>query len=292
MFLFMYISGWLSGTKATTSFQWIKGRAERLLIPDLIWTLIAIVIEQKTINIGYIFSSIFLEPIWWYLPVLFICDFTLFFCDRFSAKYRTVIYMVICFAFNLVYVCPVEICTMIKMTAIYLPFYGAGVFVKRKNITINKFANTVACCLYPVSMLLYSYKDHAVPIGYFKMIFDFMNFSELISSKLIILLDRGGLVLYNHYIVAPLGCIFFWNLFRWISRNKIFEKALSIMGRYSLQLYILAGYFTVTIDGNMLGSEVISVASGVAGALIVGCLIGKSDVMNRLLFGQKRILKA
>ena len=281
MFLFIGISGYLIAHKKNDS-KWLKKRFFRLIVPFVIWSCIII----YYFKLGSYFFM-FTNPVLWYLVVLFCCDLLLCATNVLHKK-KIVINIILIIIINLYCVTfPEHTCKTVKMLAIYYPFYFAGWTINRYKININFekiYTKSSFAILYPASMIIYGLKDRNEASQYVYEIINFLGFDNWADHARLIFLGNGGMI-YNHLVVAPLGCVFAYLLCKMFIRFKIVRNVLSFVGKYTLQIYVLSCFFVVYEFSNIILNECMSILLGVAVPLIIGIIINKNKMLNKWLFG-------
>ena len=137
--------------------KWLYGRAIRLLVPWIIWTIIFCTIRHEGWY-GYIYYM-FVEPAVWFLPCLFLCNAYLAImncfkkCKAFAVILLYFIISVIGIGLNL---------RIFIDFMIFLPFYMLGLVYRVKISCMLKtmWKNTIMICctvLYPLSMVVYTF---------------------------------------------------------------------------------------------------------------------------------------
>ena len=291
MFLFMYISGWLIEHREN-NFLWLWQRVQRLIVPFFLWSIIFQLYFIGTIGMQDIIRF-FLSPGLWYLLVLFLCDCLLTLCVFFNNKnpfLRNHSYIVAVILFMGIYVyiymqSVSGIADTIKMLAIYFPFYYAGYYIARNGIQISNRYIYCIMALYPFVMLFYGYKDRSAQADLLQSVFSFFSIDAHIVDKILaVFLGTGG-ALYNHFIVGICGCVFFWQVIRFLSRIPYVKDVLLLMGAYSLQIYIMSSFFMSPISEHVYVNGIFSFVFGIMGPIYIGKLINHSKFFNRILFG-------
>lgn len=273
MFLYIYVSGYLIAEK-NHDFQWIIKRFFRIIIPYTIWTIIFYLIYTHPYSFTGFLHDLFLEPYFWFLPVLFLCDFLLFLSERIKNIYLSFIFFI--FLLNILYVIHIfDGNETLKMLTIYFPFYCAAIFIRKKDIHVNKILTIALAVLYIISMFFYSYKDHSSQINFINTYLN-INKTGLLNTFF---------VFYNHYFVAPLGCFVFWNLFKYLRNITFIDKVFSYFGKYTLQIYILENFFFINIFSNYYLNSFIVFALIIFCSIFFSVIISKSKKLNQLLFG-------
>ena len=286
MFLFIFISGFLIGNKEHNS-KWLWHRFKRIIIPYLIWTTFSFFWDYKNLSVKKYFSTVFLHPAYWYLLVLFLCDCFLFLIKLISKNTVTEIIFSVLFIllFNIFTILHIgDEVESIKMLAIYFPYYFAGYFAKKHELKMPHLLFYFALVLYPLSMILYDYGNSAHLINCINSLLNNLNLQDGLRNNIIKISDKLIFPLYNHYLVAALGCMFWWFIFGKIAKIKI-VTFFSFLGKYTLQMYLLAGYFFHNYFANRLLNECFLCIISIILVLIISKIIEKNKVLNRILFG-------
>lgn len=288
MFLFMFLGGYLIALKKH-DFNWLTHRAKRLLIPYFIWSIIIILFQNKKISTNTITILIF-EPVIWYLIVLFLCDLLLFICCNIEmkvSKLKIDIFIGLFFILilNILYVLKIHGgFRTLNMLAIYFPYYFAGYFFRTREIHIKKIPTILVLFLYPLSMLFFGYIDHSKEITLFTNFLNLFNFTIEKQELFLRIFASIIIPIYNHYIVPPLGCCFFISIFKFISL-KTNITFLSFIGKYTMQLYIMAYFFFFTPFTNTVANEIFASVISIIIVILISLIIEKFKKLNLILFG-------
>ncbi len=286
MFLFIFISGFLIGHKEHNN-KWLWKRFKRIIIPYLIWTTFSFFWDYKNISVKKYFTTIFLQPAYWYLIDLFLCDCFLFLINLISKNTVSEI------IFSLLIVVLLNGLTVfhigdevhsIKMLAIYFPYYFAGYFAKKHEIKMPNLLMYIALVLYPLSMILYDYGNSEHLINCINPLLNSFNIQDSLRNTIFKISDKIIFPLYNHYLVATLGCMFWWFIFGKIAKTKI-VTFFSFLGKYTLQMYLIAGYFFYEFFSNRLLNECFLCVFSIILVLLISKLIEKNKTLNKILFG-------
>lgn len=288
--LMIFIGGYLTGHKASgkIDFSWLKRQAYRLMLPYAIWTIIELVRRQSPIE-EYP-SALLWKPIYWFLINHFVCAFVIFLSLRFAKRKYGVRFslnaMILYCLFIGLYAVYRDNNTVVKNMVMFFPFYISGIYIYIYMRDIRNIRNYpyISLLLYPLSMLLYRYKqmDIFVPIVAEKLPFE-------APYKII----KAAMLFYNHYIVAPLGIMFMWCVIRLLFRTDFpqtkLRAALEYLGTHSLEIYVMHSMFFVCFTRNAFLNSAFSVATGTITPLLISRLIQKSAFLNRCLFGHESI---
>lgn len=186
---------------------------------------------------------------------------------------------------NLLSLYPQYVCDAVKAVAIYFPFYYVGWYARRYNLTLSWSIMKISVVCYLISMVFYGYKDRSIQSGYIMDIISILdvapNIINMIGKSFIGVLG----VLYNHFFVAPLGAVFGWWLVKQLEKIFFIEHILSSLGKYTLPIYIMSGFFQITVFDNIMTKMAISFILGLVGPIFIGCIIEKKPKLNRILFG-------
>lgn len=266
MFLFIFISGYLvEFVNHTINFMWIKQRCIRLILPYSIWTLIFYLLHGNRVSFfGYFMELI--APSFWFLIILFLCDgmyyiITNIFVSLKSRLYTSIVLVVFIMMIWWSTKNIIVSTDILHMYSIYLPFYFLGVFsavYQDKMVNFIRRFGIILCLLYPLAMFLYTYQNHDFFIS-------FVN--EEILNKCGYYFSRNILntisVMYNHFVVAPLGMVFWGMMIYKIYQLKFVNIYFSYIGKYTLGIYILGGLFFFRYTGIVVYDLIISTILGI-----------------------------
>ncbi len=290
MFLFLGVSGYLSGLSRVTGFLWIKKRFIRLMLPLVAWAILTTLISGR-VSIFAIIEKTFIMPEYWYLLVLFIYD-VIYYCTSTLEKGKLVIIILPFVIFLGLY--KVYPCESLRQTLLYYSFFWGGVILaKRKSIRsiLNRY-KWGALVLFPLSMLLYSWKDYSHVEGIMRSLLETMSVSPSLIKSIIHFCESYGFRVYNHYVVSPLGCAFFICigsiLCHVATRCSMNPDTICYVGRNTIYIYILHKYlldFGMRLYNSILLNTIVAIAICLAGSYI----IKKVYIVDGVLFGGFRI---
>ena len=291
MFLFIFISGYLVpfiGSNVT--FHWVKKRFIRLMVPYIVWTAIFGFVSAKKFTLYNYFMAL-IEPSFWFLIVLFLCDISYWFINKITqGKWLLYMAVVLSLLANIIYLITKNLITssnILHMYAIYLPFYFWGVFscIYKNNLlkTFNSYSYFLIL-LYPASMTIYTYENH-----------DFFNntvnwfLKNFTGNVLPVNVLNTISVLYNHFFVAPLGVLFFgWAVYK-IYKYKFLRNKFGYIGRYTLIIYITEGFFFADYTGVLSLDILLSIILGTIMPIFIDKLSMKiSPNLHYVLLGSKK----
>lgn len=279
--LFIFIGGWLDGLKGIKNLDihWLKKKTLRLLVPYIIWTCFKWIITNPETGI---IDSIFVKPLYWYLINAYFCTLVVFIAGRFKKFYFATgfVYALI----TVTYMLTGDNNLVIKNMVMFFPFYLLGFYIvinkeQLKKRNMFKYLLNGSVFLYPLSMIFYSYKQYDVYVSYIK------NFLHIQTGSKII---KAVLLFYNHYIVALLGICFVWVLVSCIVKYelfKIFQKVMSFLGLYTMQIYLLHDLFFVNYFSSRSLNSIISFVFSIGIVLVISVLVAKCKKINKILFG-------
>lgn len=241
-------------------------------------------------SIGIFIYSFFFRTILVVSNYPFLCDIIVFSLERLiKVKKRFIAAGFFVFiGLNISYVCMGETVQRIetfKMLAIYFPFYFMGYIIRKYNVNIKNWIRVLCMVAYPISMIFYQFKNHDRQMMISKRVFEQIGLADNTIEHIVSLLNPTGFVLYNHFVVGTLGCIFFFNIARCLSRTKMISKIFALLGNYTLQIYLLSGFFTVEMFRSSLLDLIASLLLGIVLPITIGMIIEKNRRIERLLFG-------
>lgn len=279
--LFIFIGGWLDGLKGINNLDinWLKKKTFRLLVPYIIWTCFKWIITSPKTGIV---DSLFVKPLYWYLINAYVCVLVIFIASRFKNFYFVTAFVYISIA--IIYILTGGNNLVNKNLVMFFPFYILGFYIvgnkeQLAKRNIFKYLLNGSVVLYPLSMIFYSYKQYDVYVAYIKKFLHIQTGSKII---------KAALLFYNHYIVALLGIGFIWVLVSCIvkyERFKIFQKVMSFLGLYTMQIYLLHDLFFVNCFSSRLLNSIISFVFSIGIVLVISVLVAKCKKLNKILFG-------
>ena len=234
----------------------------------------------------------------WYLKVLFLCDIVLCITRNLKYKLRKLmtddkkidlyIFIFIFLLFNFVaYRAQNSICDAIKMLVIYYPFYFSGWYAARYKIKMKDMIYKASVIIYPISMIFYGYKEgRAEKFLVFKKALLEVGISSVNIQKIEHLYLGALGKIYTHFVVAPIGCIFAWWGIEQICKIDFVKKITSVIGFYSMQVYLMSGYLQFKYTNIYYYDEVISLVLGLVIPVIAGKIIEKHNFISGMLFGK------
>ena len=275
MFLFMLLSGYLIAHKEPT-LSFIKHRFFRLIVPLLIWSSLFSLIIHGELTFPIVISF-FTYPMLWYLAVLFYCDILFTMSSYFKQKYTLSLFFVVLLQVLVLFI--PQIPEGFKMTAIYFPFYIAGIAIYEYHKRLKELSLYILAVIYPISMLLFSFKGGRISAAEkLSSVFQAWHLSPYFIGSFQHVYLSPVFILYNHYVVAPLGCAFWYVCIKYISKIVPFQFLLKFIGKFTLQIYILSNIFFLH---DILTSTLLGVLLPVA----IGCIINRVPRLSRILFG-------
>ena len=272
-----------------------KKRCTRLLVPFSIWGIFTLFFYNEIIYIND-FAKLFTEPVLWYLTVLYMCDIVLVCSDKISSfmakkwiNYKIctiIVFLVFFLASNIVCVLGFDEYHF-KMLTIYYPFYFAGQYFYKFPIEISLNKYIFIAAWYPLSMLFYGFKDRSDEGETLGSLLSFVGVDTTFIEWIMNNFNGIGGVMYNHFIIAPLGCVFIYLVSLVIMRVDSLKNLFIYIGRYTLQIYILAAFFQKAYTGNIIIDLGLSLFLGITISIVIGIFISRFHLLNSLLFGSR-----
>lgn len=251
--LFMTISGFLTGGgKNIHDFIWLKRRAQRLLLPYIIWSIVFCTIRFDGLY-GYVYN-VFVEPAIWFLPCLFLCNTYLVFLNYIKSQ-KVVKAIIIYFIVSIIGI--ILNIRIMKDFTIFLPFYMLG-YVYKNNITdvLNDKHKCIilSCCtvLYPISMFVYTFgtNEASERANIMAERFEFGN--QLIF--------KAGFWFNSRFIIACLGMGMCIAIFKILYKYCVVVlKPFAFIGEHTMAIYILSGYFYFDVLNKISNSFIVFV---------------------------------
>ena len=286
MFLFIFVSAYLVRlVKHEINFLWLKKRFFRLMIPYIVWTAILLCIENKFSLYNY--WMLVIKPSFSFLIVLFLYDATYYILNMITKNFDRQIKIILIYIVFIMFIWfisrnIIENSEILHLYSIYLPEYFAGIFAftfKEKLIyMIRKYKYIIL--LYPISMLMYTFKDHSRFVDIMQGLLSYVT-TYSISSNIFNIMS----VLYNHYLVAPLGMIF-WGVILWkLYKLNILGKNFSIIGKYTLSIYLISGFFNHHYVNCFEIDILISILMGLLLPIIFDFIMKKIPKIHYIFFG-------
>lgn len=287
MFLFIFVSAYLVKLVGhEINILWLKKRFFRLMIPYIVWTALLLVIRNNFSLYNYLGELI--KPSCWFLIILFLYDATYYLLNiitnNINKQMKIIVLYIICIIFiwfiskNLI-----KNTEILHLYSIYLFEYFAGIFAytfKDKLLNIIKKYQYIIILLYPISMIVYTYKDHSVFISTIQWIILDVSIYD-ISNNFLSMMS----VVYNHYIVAPLG-LMFWGLVVWyFYKLGILGNKFSLVGKYTLSIYLMSSIFNFHYLNIKNLDILISIFLGIFLPIIFEYIIKKFPKIHYILFG-------
>lgn len=274
------LSGWLYGLRGFDNIngQWCWKRTGRLLIPYFIWTCLKVLIGSSEY---ILLDSLFIRPLYWFLINLYISIMLVAIAGKFLK--RKVYSLLFYFWFIIAYIYFKDNNLVIKNVVMFFPFYFLGFCAAEyKNSSLGQWVHNhlkFSLILYPLAMLFFSYKDYDRYIGIIKSVFHMTGGDSIL---------KAGLLFYNHYVVAVLGICFVWYIVSIIINLRFLQvlcKGLMILGKYSLQIYILHDFFFFTYFDMSLLNSFVSFGLSICLPVLIGWIIHKCSKLDKILFG-------
>lgn len=298
MFCFMAVSGYIVGIRnSECNWSWLLSRARRLLLPFAIWTFIKLFSTGSLSFTAYVLA-LTIEPILWYLLVQFI--FEAIYAT--SQKFKNELYVI---AISGVFIFLIYLlggkCTTLQNLILFYPFYWIGLYMGKYHESIAakfkefKWLSYIVwggVIAYPFAMILYSYHDYTrLSPGIYNFLSS-MQLSQGSISTAIRFWEKVGYRVYNHFIVSPLGCLFYTCVSSIICRTgflRYLKQFLCYLGRNTIYIYILHGFFYPILN-NSTGSG-ISIWIYAFLLILLSCIIAeivhRLPIADSILFGAK-----
>ena len=279
MALFFAISGYLAASKTKHNLQWIGKRAQRLLVPWMIWTTIG------TLFVGSgwqsLIEDLIIEPSLWFLPCLFLCEVCLLLLVHVK-KYPAAAFIAL---YVILAVLGIDLhIRMLENVVIFLMFYLAGYLLRKHIPAFNK--RTIGCIAI-VSVILY---------GLFMQVYTFgMDGAERFAQEIAMRFDleRGTALLKmaiwanSRYIIAFLGSVasasVVWTIYKW-GGVPYLRPVFTYLGKNTMSIYLLSGYFKVAIFNGYINFA-LSLILGIAMPCLVSWILKKFPKVSAILFG-------
>lgn len=275
--LFMVMVGYFSyGSTDSDVIKVITKKFRQLLLPGISFSILLSL--MRGFPNGFQIDSIFNS--FWFLQCAFICcaiySITCYVTPKKFINYGLIISLIIAF------------CIIYKNVFRLYPAFLTGVLVSKYQKTFEKNYNPICVCSFVafIIMLIFLSADFFGP----------QNFSSF--KKLII----TGFHLIYRIAIGSIASVFFFTLaykYRFVfCQNKIFNF-ISILGKYTLIIYILQTYILEMYLGSLLHLDtlnpvlfylifapLISVVV-IAISIMTAKLIGKSRIASFFLLGKK-----
>lgn len=293
MYLFFFVSGYLTGNRDELDKEWLKRRVTRLFVPYAVWTLIkfltSTVLEKSVTSFLYV---LIVSPVRWFLLILFIIEVLLYIVLKLTKKtiHQILLFIMMYVAFYAFGICLGHVGHNFKLAAIYMPFYVGGYFIRNKHIVLSKTKCLVFCGLYPLSLFFYSIENHERILAMVDDVLKRIGFNSDLYTVTFKVIEKLIIPFYNHIVVASLGCVFWWTVIRFLHKklgddNKVLQ-VISFVGRFSLQIYMLSDYFFMFSLGNDLLNVLLATFLGVVGPCIIAYFVKKRlPNLSKVLFG-------
>lgn len=287
MFLFIFISAYLVKlVDHEINFLWIKKRFFRLIIPYIVWTALLLIINNNFSLNEY--WALIIKPSYWFLIILFLYDVTYYVLNIITNKINKQMKIIVIYIIFVMFIWfisknIIKNSEILHLYSIYLPEYFIGIFAflfKDRLISIVKKYQYFIILLYPISMIIYTFKDHSVFISTMKWIISCVT-TYNISNNILNIIS----VFYNHYLVAPLGMMF-WGLILWrLYKLGILGNRFSAIGRYTLSIYVMSSFFNCHYFNIFIIDILTSIILGVFLPIIFEVIVKFFPNIHYILFG-------
>lgn len=300
MSCFMFISGFLSyKNESKIGINWLKKRALRLVVPFTVWFFIGWIIEG---NYSFFsFRQAVIEVLKspdnggsWFLWVLFLCCVCLFMSNEAGKIIKKVsalndkIIMIISMLLIIILVWIIWIASGmasilgIRLCAEYIIFFFCGYalnFSLTDKASLLLSVKKIALFSVPLYFLL-AFVWHRTKFCIYADqvygIFDKFGLDSIVAT---------GLMFVYAYILMPfIGIGFMAGVS--LAFAKKTAKLSRIIGSYTLEIYLLHGFFRNNYSGNAWIDSIISVLSGVVCSIVIAEIIEKNKVTGRIIFGR------
>lgn len=303
MKLFIFISGYLAcSSKRENNAVWLKRRARKLVVPFCVWFLIMYFVKAE------ISVSSFTDRVRrvicspddggsWFLWVLFLlccCLFCVVEIYNVSGKFvlknselcrmglsiaaETAIVFIIWFLSGMGSVLGIRLCVE------YILFFMVGFFVRFAENHVDEIKTKLTKIEYLCLILFPAAAFFWHRTKFFIYADELYRKGEVygISINMIKII----LIAYAYLLVPFLGIGFNFAIARILPQTA--KVLIGKIGIYSMEIYILHGFFRKRYTGNIMLDSLLSVILGVFLSMLIGILIEKSRILGSLLFGRER----
>lgn len=235
--LFMVLSGYFFSSSLKLTFvSLIIKKVRQLILPIFSWTIFIEIMcsignayNGKNIAMSEFLKNLFLnlDSSFWFLKSLFFCYIlTYIFIKLIKVEWLA--------CFGALLLCSLN--PNVFQLGFMLPFFFIGIFIRKYFPVIEKHNMLILICsflVFAVMQLLWK-GEYMI---YFCKIPTIYDFNAVSYSQ------RMGVAVVR-FIIGSTGSVFFVLLFRYIYYNfKINSIQLSILGQYTLGIYIVQSYF-------------------------------------------------
>lgn len=254
--LFMFISGFVTYKRdRELDLEWLKKRFWGLVLPFITWILLPFMFNREWQ--GGLFTyckNIFFHPdyAYWFLWALFLLCLVNFFSNiiskRLNVSHGEIITIVMLIIIRILNPRVLGIPFLFR----YSIFYFGGYYINKYRYCIRKYIIVSSWICGIVWIFTVRYWRF---LGDYPFILSLKKIVTLIvsdGSLLYKLLYKGSLYIYN--LIIPFGGIALIFAIVYLAdkliNNSYFEHALTYLGRHTLEIYILHGYFLGIISFN------------------------------------------
>lgn len=295
MQLLFLVSGFLTGRTddEKIDFSWLKKRTFRLLVPYTVWTVIASVISGKA---GQIAAFLFLSPVYWFLPCLWIYNLVWFLSRRPKSKALRLFVLLFFFALSFLYVVAArghDVFLKWYLFRFYWYFY-LGIYLYRNAGKLNEFLQKRLCdVLLALCLVLYIAGLNFVSLGFEDAFCDSICQRLGIDGGIFRLAVRAMIYVYNYHLINFFGIagIFFivHKTAAFCERRQLgvplLFKFLSVCGIYSIEIYFVHSLLIKSYFGNYYLDFALGLAASVSVSVALGFFSKKFPPLRRILFG-------
>lgn len=305
--LFFFISGYLTGHKDTT-IDWLIHRGARLVIPFLIWIPLGYFIGggRSIRSLIEIFKRVFKDPSdggLWFLMVLFWCCVVWFIIDNinkrmikliFSSNRRlsniklimaeaALVLFEIIILLLMWYLTGFTTVLGLRLCCKEIVFFLAGVYLNRcigvckeKKVFSWKYWKYVFIIGFPCMVIFWDRTQFTIFHNYLMTYFIDNSFMRIMVS---------AIEAVYFYLVSFVGIGFIWYIVK-VTHLWHAERLLKLVGKYTMEIYILHLYFFTDMSKNYLVNTLISLVLGVFGSLVIAVVAEKQKNIAKILFGR------
>lgn len=280
--LFIFLSGYVINVEGGVQKYSLIKRYYRLLIPWLTWTCIG---KLVSLDFRIDIQQIFISPPYWFLINNFLSFLLLFLAVKIVTPTKINLLFLYLFVGVLYFFQKSELLYSILR---FFPFYVSGIYVRRlkvkkENIYENlKKLTRVCVLLYPFTFVfMFRYEDSfTVHLSTLVKSFDMKNITIMASMLLIRI---------SSYWIMPIFAIgAFYNIALLIAKKDNLSK-LSLLGKYTLQIYVMHGFFLWNYVDNTILSFFIQFILALFIPIIFALAISKIKILDKILFGNIEI---
>ena len=235
--LFMVLSGYFFSSSLKLSFvSLIIKKVRQLIVPILSWAIfielmysIGKVYNGKDIVISEFSKNTFVNAdlSFWFLKSLFFCYILAYIFIK-LIKFEWLAY------FGALLLCSLN--PNVFQLGFMLPFFFIGIFIKKYFPAIEKYNKLILICSFLVFAIMQLFWKGEYMIYFCKI-------PAIYDLNAVSYSHRMGVAVFR-FIIGGAGSVFFVLLFRYIYYNfKINSSQLSMLGQYTLGIYIVQSYF-------------------------------------------------